>query len=146
LPQSFTACKSLLTATSAYGLWRRCQSSPQWRYLHRFHIITPVNDLWTVKYSFTKCHKVQINMPYVSAASSLKANILINTLIHGRKQRSYRCSGSVCSALHILRFSAEVLLLLLTSFLCLAKVLPLQDRSRASMLHGQWVMNEPNAR
>jgi len=34
LEQSFTAWMSLLTAISAFGLGRKCQSSPQWCYLH----------------------------------------------------------------------------------------------------------------
>ena len=42
LVQSFTACMSLLTATSAFGLWRRCWSYPQQCYLHCLHAINYV--------------------------------------------------------------------------------------------------------
>jgi len=34
LEQSFTAHMVLLMASSTFGLGRRCQSSPQWCYLH----------------------------------------------------------------------------------------------------------------
>jgi len=39
LEQSFTACMPRMTATSALGLWTRCQSSLHWCYLHHLHTV-----------------------------------------------------------------------------------------------------------
>jgi len=46
LEQSLTACMPLLTATSAFGLQRRCWSSPQLCYLHHHHSIKSIKWNW----------------------------------------------------------------------------------------------------
>ena len=54
-----TAFMPLLTATSTFRLWRRCQNFPHWCYLHRLHTTTVV-------ISFRDTHKNSTHLSYTA--------------------------------------------------------------------------------
>ena len=57
LEQRFTACMPLLMATSAFGLKRTVQSSPQWCYLHSLCTV-----LWCNTYTYNSAHCIPMRV------------------------------------------------------------------------------------